>query len=818
MSLPPTSPSVSSSSSSSSSASGSTLTPAHALSSILRRRSVDTGGLNLAVNDHAGSGSGRGYGGWVEQTQEAPGSIDVAELVIAMREETNSVINQAYPATSTTIRPSSETDAQRESYIRKLATWHFDASHLPHDQVLLCTTLLFELLWSIEGMEEDIGLMFDIIPPFLARVSKIYREQTSYHNFQHALDVLQAIYCYLCQADCIPSVEILLDGEQTDLTPLFHSDLGKGKARASPAADVLPTAHQSRKIWRRPQPKTLLQRTLRNQDLFALFVAAIGHDIGHPGLSNAFMKNAKTPLAELFDDASVLEKMHCTLLLQVMRKHRMGHLLDRRLPHMTHESSFSSVSRSRSRTESDPGVLNHVNGISYEQNENNADALRSLTPLPMRPVLKKSVSTYHGSSESAANGTGTEFRSLLVKTILATDMSVHFQWMPKFAELHECVARAAENVEDFGKTVDEVDFQSRLLLCQALIKCADISNPSRPPPACKHWSWSLLAEWTEQALLEKKLELPISVCASDDPKVAALGQIGFITSFTSPLLVTTSTVIPEMEIFGKQCDDNLAMWKTKVEELDLKASMEDSSPLNISPPASESNASSPLTLPTSPPDVSTMFPLSLPAMLYTPHSETRQPFWPPPDPSTSPPPVMTRPEIDEIVQIGTGGIADALIAPVTDSILPSPSNTAGLAHGTHRRHTSHTELPQVSIPSASSMSPSHSHHAKSSSTTASTSPLFSPRSMPTSSSSPRSEASGSISATSSLTSMLGLQFHAGLRAAYDAHGRPNAIKRLENRTSWQGSVPLSASAAAMSDWGTSTVFDPTVPRQASHGS
>lgn len=155
----PTIASVSTSSSSLSSASNSTLQPSYGVSAPLRRRSVDTGGLNLVINDLEGSGSGRGYGGWVEHTPALPGSIEVAELVIAMRQQTNSIIDQAYPMTSASFR-SSETVAQREKCIRKLATWHFDASHLPSDEVLACTTLLFELLWAVEGMEEEIGLAF----------------------------------------------------------------------------------------------------------------------------------------------------------------------------------------------------------------------------------------------------------------------------------------------------------------------------------------------------------------------------------------------------------------------------------------------------------------------------------------------------------------------------------------------------------------------------------------------------------------------------------------------------------------------------------
>lgn len=48
---------------------------------------------------------------------------------------------------------------------------------------------------------------------------------------------------------------------------------------------------ERRQSWHRQRTKddSLLQRTLRNEDIFALFVAAIGHDIGHPGVNNDFL-------------------------------------------------------------------------------------------------------------------------------------------------------------------------------------------------------------------------------------------------------------------------------------------------------------------------------------------------------------------------------------------------------------------------------------------------------------------------------------------------------------------------------------------------
>ena len=80
----------------------------------------------------------------------------------------------------------------------------------------------------------------------------------TYHNFQHALDVFQATYCFLFTAGMVPPVTILL--------------------------------HADAKLW---QPDKITPggflNCLDNEDIFALYIAAVGHDVGHPGLTNAFL-------------------------------------------------------------------------------------------------------------------------------------------------------------------------------------------------------------------------------------------------------------------------------------------------------------------------------------------------------------------------------------------------------------------------------------------------------------------------------------------------------------------------------------------------
>lgn len=99
------------------------------------------------------------------------------------------------------------------------------------------------------------------IGSFLLHLRQAYRATNSYHNFHHALDVFQATHLYLRYAGAVPPVSIL------------HIPESDPRSRWR-AHDEL------RNTW---------IGLLRLEDIFALFIAAIGHDVGHPGFNNIFM-------------------------------------------------------------------------------------------------------------------------------------------------------------------------------------------------------------------------------------------------------------------------------------------------------------------------------------------------------------------------------------------------------------------------------------------------------------------------------------------------------------------------------------------------
>ena len=85
--------------------------------------------------------------------------------------------------------------------------------------------------------------LIDQLYNFIVELSVSYHNGNPYHNFAHAVDVLQCCYYFLGKLGLVPF----------------------------------------------PNQVTRPQDLLRPNDVFALLIAALGHDAAHPGVNNMFM-------------------------------------------------------------------------------------------------------------------------------------------------------------------------------------------------------------------------------------------------------------------------------------------------------------------------------------------------------------------------------------------------------------------------------------------------------------------------------------------------------------------------------------------------
>lgn len=122
----------------------------------------------------------------------------------------------------------------------------------------------------------------DQLLTFLLSTRRIYNAFVNYHNFRHACDVLQATFFFLISIGTIPACSESVDAA----------------GPRSVAEDLLGPIHA-----------------------LTLLISAIGHDVGHPGVNNLFLVAINAPLAQLYNDRSVLESFHCAAYSQLLRRH-----------------------------------------------------------------------------------------------------------------------------------------------------------------------------------------------------------------------------------------------------------------------------------------------------------------------------------------------------------------------------------------------------------------------------------------------------------------------------------------------------------------
>ncbi|KAJ1912989.1 3',5'-cyclic-nucleotide phosphodiesterase [Tieghemiomyces parasiticus] len=186
-------------------------------------------------------------------------------------------------------------ERQNTSLRSRMLEWGLSPYDLSEDDLLRCIYLVLDETLAASHLH----MPTSVVQNFVLALHNSYYTGNAYHNFHHAVDVLQATYVFLNRTRLMA---IGTDASAATLTP-FH-------------------------------------RALKLHDLLALVIAAIGHDIGHPGVNNHFMVTCRSPLAALYKDKAVLEHFHATALCQLLQ--RVGFDLARYNPGFD-EAEFQQV-------------------------------------------------------------------------------------------------------------------------------------------------------------------------------------------------------------------------------------------------------------------------------------------------------------------------------------------------------------------------------------------------------------------------------------------------------------------------------------------
>ncbi|GEQ66778.1 hypothetical protein JCM33374_g441 [Metschnikowia sp. JCM 33374] len=376
--------------------------------------------------------------------------------------------------------------------------WSFPAHELSNDDLVYCVYLMLRLaLDHVKSSPVPKGFEFPSENELLALVYMVrdtYKNGNAFHNFRHAVDVLQACFHFLIRIKCLPQFE-QLEIDPRGLETGFLS--GESPASVRKELVAIPEADSDLKLENESAKSS--HPLLSPLQSLGLVIAALGHDVGHPGVTNAFMIKYSSPTSQLFAERSVLESYHASLFVNKILSVNWPSLLD---------------------------------------TDTSADASK---PLPLK--------------------------HLIVNSILATDMAEHFEYIGKLKTLK---LNSAEQTNDRVK-----------LICSLLIKCADISNVTRPLRVSSQWASVLSREFSEVESLEKAIQanatafgdvvypkLPSSLDEILDmcPNIHK-GQIFFIQTFAAGLFNSISKHFPELQYTADIIDDNNQFWLDRAEKL-----------------------------------------------------------------------------------------------------------------------------------------------------------------------------------------------------------------------------------------------------------
>jgi len=146
-----------------------------------------------------------------------------------------------------------------------------------------------------------------------------------------------------------------------------------------------------------------------------------------------------------------------------------------------------------------------------------------------------------------------EFRKAVITMILATDMSVHFDFLDRF---NKRFATCTEEEQKKPLTDEEQTFALAML-----VHCADISNPAKPKDTYLDWTDRVLAEFYNQGAKEASNGLPVSTFYEKaNPSVGKM-QTGFIKFIVRPIFTAWCEFVPQLkDMTMPHIEANAALW------------------------------------------------------------------------------------------------------------------------------------------------------------------------------------------------------------------------------------------------------------------
>jgi hypothetical protein len=216
-------------------------------------------------------------------------------------------------------------------------------------------------------------------------------------------------------------------------------------------------------------------------------------------------------------------------------------------------------------------------------------------------LLRRLKKVSHGAGKAV---TEQQFRSSIIKMILATDMIFHYELQEQLGSLIELTSPSDDEwqesddenpIQDGVNTVNrhmatipleladerdsaagshivhepveikvsglDLDDKQRQSFCNILLHAADISNTVRPWPVCQQWSDLVIQEFFRQGDAEKNHGLPVSPGMDRDESTQHSVSLKFSDFVVKPYFEAFAEFLPDANSLLDTLSDNRAQWE-----------------------------------------------------------------------------------------------------------------------------------------------------------------------------------------------------------------------------------------------------------------
>lgn len=322
-------------------------------------------------------------------------------------------------------------------------------------------------------------------------------------------------------------------------------------------------------------------RMLRPLDIAGCLIAALCHDVDHPGHTNAFEIQSGSQLAMLYSDESVLERHHAYTTFKLIAKEKNANILEHLSPsdyrHIrkviitailgtdmaghfkfceTLEKTLNPPVRQFSSNALVPPKkeAKTLDGAAFGSGSDKTNSSNSSSRSEIRTVLRDAVFQSEGSAANTprnASGPAPPIGFCFGKTFSGTSTS-------------SCSRRELGNGWAFNGTVDE-----RIFLVKTIVHASDLSGQVFTKPVALKWSNMISKEFAYQALLEQAENHPISYHHLNDPLQMVEGQLFFAQKIVAPLWDLMLAMFPEVDVCVKNLAENVAHYEQELQRLKL---------------------------------------------------------------------------------------------------------------------------------------------------------------------------------------------------------------------------------------------------------